>query len=593
MRRRVARLLALSLVVLGLVAGPRLVRAQAASAESSAPSAASPAPEPTPSPAPSPVPSPAQAPPASSPPAVASAHAAAPSAGRAATESVVRLKDRKVFTLAVDAQGKTAGERARAASRALEAAFDAHESDAHWAFRDAVAIVYLGATPIVELTEDDAHAAGAVTLEAHAGDVAAKIRAAITNESKRSAMANTVFSVSLVVFSALIAFLLLGKASELGTRGRTWVDENPDRIPPLKLGGVEVLRPAALEAFLVLGIEVAKRLVQFGVLYTWIIFALSLFESTKGYTDKLTALVVSPLSGFATRLGSGLPLAVVAAIAVLATIILVRAIGVFFAGVARGETSIDWIPQDLAGPVSVVVRIAVVVLALITAAPLLTGSDEGSLSRLGFATVFAFALAATPVLACGTVGAMIVFGRKLRVGDFVEVGGRRGRVRSLSLLEVAFEDEHGCEVRLPHLVALWQPTRVMGPTPVVSVDLVVDPRAPQLRVRDVLNEAASALSSVVRIDLASIDADGALYKVTIGVVPPLSGTLAATTRRRKSTSIPPPGASPKIITLSGLGDSRPGGASGAPTNVQLAAALADALAREGIALGRRTAGSAS
>jgi small-conductance mechanosensitive channel len=508
------------------------------------------------------------------------------------TEAIVRLKDRKVFGLTAEREGRTPVERARIASQELEHAFDSKEGEARYEKKNEIAIVFVGKVPVVELTGEDAQAAGASTLDAYAADVTAKTNAAIKEERKRSAIANTVFSVSLVVFSALIAFLLLGKASQLGTRAREWLEDNPDRIPALKLGGIELLRPASIEAFLTLGIDVLKRIAQFGILYSWIIFSLSLFEATKGYTDKLTALVLGPVGAFFTRIGAGLPLAVVTLIAVLAIALLVRFTGVFFAGVARGETTLDFVPQDLAQPVGVVVRIGLVVAAMVLAAPLLTGNDEGALSRAGMATLVAFGLAATPLLACGIVGSIAVFGRRLRPGDFIELAGRTGRIRTVNLLEVAIEDESGCEVRVPHLLGLFHATRVMGTSPVVTVELVVDSKASQTRVRDVLGEAAQKVGTAVKVDLVSIDADGALYRVSVGVATALVGPIVAPTGRRLRSSpgrlsVPP---APRIITLPGGNEVRPAGALGVGSTVQLTSLLADALAREGIALGRRYAG---
>lgn len=540
-----------------------------------------------------------------------SAHpSASASAPAQAVEAIVRLKDRKVFSLSVEREGRSALDRAREATQALERAFDAHEGDAHFERKGDTAIVFVGKTPIVELDQEDAAEAGK-SLDTYAADVTAKVNSAIAGEKKRSAIANSVFSFSLVVFAGLIAFLLLGKASEIGSRSREWVEDNPDRIPSLRLGGIELLRPASIEALLTIAIDVAKRIVQFGVLYAWIIFSLSLFESTKGYTDKLTTLVLGPLASFFARIGTGLPLAIVTLIAVLATFLLVRFTGVFFAGVARGETTLDWVPQDLAAPVGIIVRIGIIVVALVLASPLLTGSEDGALSRAGIATLIAFGLAATPLLACGVVGMTVVFNRKLRPGEFVEIAGRTGRVRHVSLLEVTVEDESGCEVRIPHLVALWNTTRVMGPAPVVSVELVVDPTASQVRVRDVLAEAAQKVGSTPRIELASIDADGALYRVSVGMGPQLMGPIVVPTGRRTRSSpgnkgsippgasprtrsspgkgsIPPAPAVPRIITFGGTGGVQPAGALGVATTVQLTSLLADALAKEGIALGRRS-----
>jgi hypothetical protein len=73
----------------------------------------------------------------------------------------------------------------------------------------------------------------------------------------------------------------------------------------------------------------------------------------------------------------------------------------------------------------------------------------------------------------------------------------------------------------------------------------------------------------------------------------LVGPIVAPTGRRLRSSpgrlsVPP---APRIITLpGGVGEVRPATALGVGSTVQLTSLLADALAKEGIALGRRFAG---
>ena len=524
----------------------------------------------------------------------ASARRAVPSASsptaaptKAEVEGIVRLKDRKVFSILLDREAHTASERARAATSALEGAFDDKETGARVERSEQVVVVYLGKAPIVDLDEADARAAGEATLDSYAADVAAKLQSAVEQERKRSAIANTVFSFSLVVFAGLIAFLLLGKTTQLAARSHDWVEDHPDKIPSLRFGGIELARAGAIEGLLTIGIDIGKRVVQVSLLYAWVIFSLSLFETTKGYTDKLTGLVLSPLSGFATRVGTALPLVAATAIAIFAIVLLVRFTGVFFDGVVRGETTLDWVPQDLAAPVGVIVRLGIVVVGLIVSAPLLTGSDDGVLARAGLATLVAFGLAATPLLASGIIGSLVVFRRRIRPGDFVELAGRSGLVREVTLLELSMEDDAGCAVRVPHLLSLVHPTRVMGRQAVIKVELVIDPRASQTRVRDVLIEAAAKAGITPRIELVALDVDGALYRVTLGAAPQSSLALPTAKRTRPSRtrtlprfppSVPPPPTQPTLID-----------ASTAMSSVQLVSILADALAAAGIALGRRTA----
>jgi small-conductance mechanosensitive channel len=114
------------------------------------------------------------------------------------------------------------------------------------------------------------------------------------------------------------------------------------------------------------------------------------------------------------------------------------------------------------------------------------------------------------------VGVTVVYGRGLRVGDFAEVGGRAGRVSAITLLDVRLEDDLGAEIRVPHLLGLVHPTRVLGPARLVSVELLVAPSAAvEDSVRDLLAVSASAVGNRPQVEIVSLDADGVRYRVTV------------------------------------------------------------------------------
>ncbi|HLK39155.1 MAG TPA: mechanosensitive ion channel family protein, partial [Polyangiaceae bacterium] len=175
-----------------------------------------------------------------------------------------------------------------------------------------------------------------------------------------------------------------------------------------------------------------------------------------------------------------------------------------------------------AGPTSVLVRAGVVVASIVLAAPLITGTDDGALSRAGVVALVALGLACTPVLACAAAGVPAVYGRRLKPGDFVEAGGRAGVVRDVTLLELVLEDAIGCEVRVPQLLGLWHPTRVLGSAPLASIDVVVDPAHRPATVEEALVGAAVDACERARVELLSLDADGACWRVS-GVPKPTKG----------------------------------------------------------------------
>jgi hypothetical protein len=419
-----------------------------------------------------------------------------------------------VFALRATYNGKSPEQRAKEASAALKRAFDSETTnDVNIARRSGVAVLSVGRIPIVELDEEEAKLAGASSLEVHAGTVAAAIREKLASDRKRAAIAKSAFSFSLVVFFGLIAFYLVGMVGSFGERARLWLEARSDRDLSLRFQNIEFLRPAMARSTSVLALSVLKWLAQLGVAYTWLVVVLSLFESTRDYTQKLTGFVVVPLSQLMTRLATALPLVVVALLAALAVFVIVRFVGLFFVSVARGETPLGWMPADLAAPTSIVLRTGLVLCALVFLAPMVTGDADGVAGRVGMIALVAFGLASTPALACCTVGAIWLYGRRLRAGEYVELGAYRGRVTQLNLLEMRLEVTDRTELRVPHLLTLVRPLRLLGARPRLTIDVYVNASSLVTEVRSLLAGVAGKVGSEPSVEIVSADADGIRFRV--------------------------------------------------------------------------------
>ncbi len=472
---------------------------------------------------------------AAAPPGSASAGAAGASPSSSAATAVaradVKIRDKVVITLRAPRGDKSALDRSRAANQAIETLLE--KPDEIGDIKDdesapGAAVIYAGKTPILTLTEDDVAPSGEPSLHVLSAKATERFEDGVHNEQKRSRIATTVFSLSLVVFSGLIAFLLLGRVGELATRIRTFLTDHPDRIGGLRVGNIEVLSVAAVRGAISVAVSIFHRISQVAIAYSWLIFGLSLFDSTRGYTERLGGLVLQPISALVSRVGSALPLLVIVLVATGVVFVLIRFVGLFMESVSRGETRVAWMPSDFARPVSAIMRVAIVVLALLVATPLITGSDDGALSRAGLFALFALGLASTPVLASVAAGALVVFGRKLKRGEYVELGPRAGRVIAVSLMEVRLLEREGSELRVPHLMSLFQPTRVVGKLPLTQVDLTVR-GTPETAARRVLDAEIRPVGAKSRIQLISIDAESASYRVT--AEEPSSGALEAAIRR--------------------------------------------------------------
>ena len=512
--RRLYHVIVLALVLVlaavgALGARPAFAQDHAANAEPAAAPATAPvvAPAVTPTPTATPTIAPYSAP---------SAAASASAAAKGPLPGEVRVHEKTVVVLRAARAGNSAQDRAKTANLALEALLAQTEDigAARYEEKEGTAVVFVGKTPILTLGPEDVEGSGEASFDVLAAQVTARLGQAVSTERKRSAIATTVFSFSLLVFSALLAFLFLNRVSEGAAKLRSRIGDSPEKVTGVRLGKVELISAGAARGGLSIGLALGHRFIQIAIAYSWLIFALSLFDATRGYTERLTGMVVKPLYGLAARIGGALPLIVVAAIAVLAVSVLVRFVGLFFDSISRGDTRVGWLARDLARPTSVLARFGIVVVALVLASPLITGETDGVISRLGFIALVAVALAATPLLASLVVGITVVFGRRMKRGDDVEVGGRRGKVLDLNLLEVRIEDDALAEVSVPHLLGLVHPTRVHRHARLVTIDIVVDAAAPQDEVERVLFAAARAHSSRGRVELVHLDASGAHWRVT-------------------------------------------------------------------------------
>ena len=399
----------------------------------------------------------------------ASVRAEAPlSSAQPASAVDVTLHEGAVFRLHRGDGLRTLEERARRASRALAEAAETSAPDEVRVqasgddLTSARATVLSGATPIVELSGEDAALAGDSSLAVHAASVAGRVRAALLREHERSRIANQVFSASLVVFFGLITVYLMRKLHDYAGRSRRFLVVETHRVPALRLQRLEVLGPAAVRSMMLLIVSLGHGLGLLGLGYAWLVLSLSLFGGTRPYVERLTGIVLSPLSGLVARVATELPLLVVLVIAGALVAVVVRAVELFFSSVARGETHLSWLEPEIAQATSTLVRVGLVIFALVFAGPVITGQPDGALSRSGVIILFALALASTPLLASIVAGVALAFARAVRAGDRVEYGGRLGIVRDVGLVVLTLDDEAGGTIRVPHALSLFHPTRILN-----------------------------------------------------------------------------------------------------------------------------------
>ena len=210
------------------------------------------------------------------------------------------------------------------------------------------ATIYVGDRLIIQLGRDDALAAGDVSLRVHARVGRFPIRDGLRVEEHRVGLLKTGITLLIVLVSGILALFLLRRVGRLGRRGRTWLNEQPNRVPLCTSSRSK---------------SSARRRSAGSSCRARCDFSLFSFKSaspTAGSSLRCTSssppastpddspgIVLTPLTGFMSKVGSSLPVLVIATASIAALVVLVRFVGAFFDSAARGETAIGWVPPDL------------------------------------------------------------------------------------------------------------------------------------------------------------------------------------------------------------------------------------------------------
>lgn len=427
----------------------------------------------------------------------------------------VKLRDTVVFRIERAHAQRSAADRARGARIALEQVLKLRRTDVRSVTEGPAHVIYVGESPIIDLYAEDALAAGDASLEVHADRLAARIQDVLRVEHDRGDIADRVLSISLVVLFGLVALYVLRKVGEWTERAREHLTAHPEAIAAIRVQSLEVIGAAPLRGAVLASLIVGRWLVFVGVVYVWLVAAFGQFEATRPYTERLTSFVVSPLSGLAGRLLSALPIGILAVVSAAVVYVVLRFVEQFFLSASQSERRLSSIPVDLLAPTSLVVRGGIVLLVLVFAGPVITGDAQSGLARVGAGVLAATALAATPLLASVVLGIVLVFTRRVRVGDDVVIGGHDGRIVAVSLLDVLLRTRNGDEVRIPHLLALVRPIAQHAPNVRSTVQICVALSSPLEASRDLLLQCASEHGDGAHVELSHVDADGALFTVSV------------------------------------------------------------------------------
>ena len=388
--------------------------------------------------------------------------------------AAVRVHDHTALTFAAPDGARTPAQRAAEASENLAGVIDNEvPGDVLIELHQDSARVRIGDRVLFRLVPADAGAAGL-------GEFAPRVQTSLENflrtERQRARLQHGVLRTSLVVFFAVLGYLLLrlllkalATVEQRLTREKDHADL-PDDLRRLARGpwrSVALVALAALRLFAC----IAAALI-------FLLASLSLFESTQPWRDRLAAGVTEPFTAFLHRLGGALPNLMLLVLLLLVLRGAWQAITQAFVRAAATPAADGGIAPERVRVLRLLARSALLLGAFLLL-PLVIGGNGGLLASIGLVAAAAASLAFVPLAGTVVLGIWAQLNHQYRAGEWLRMRlpfGREltGEVVSVDFTHVRLVPENGGDVRVPHLTLLFTPVVHLPAHRSLTVEIPVD-----------------------------------------------------------------------------------------------------------------------
>lgn len=447
-----------------------------------------------------------------------------PDAGVPAVPAQVIVRAHVAFDVRRAFGGRKPAERARVAAEAIEAAIESDVPPPPAVLVSSLAEpgarqLRLAEHEVLTFDEEDAAAAD-LALDAYAEDLRARVDAFVAREREKAELQSRFSSVALIVLFGVCLLAAVRLVRSLGRRADEWVQSKTSALPGVSFGQFEVLSAQTVQSATYVLVGATRLLTLLGLLYAYAAYSFNQFESTRAWIPHLTHALLGPFFVLGERIGGAVPALLLFVVAVYVVRACFRFLGFFFEHLGQGEVGATWLPPDLAPAARPIARAALVIVAFLALGPLVSGNSDGLLSRVGFLAVAGLALAGIPVTASALVGAVSIFTRRYRIGEWITVGKHTGELVEQTFLDLTLVGESAGRVRIPQLVTLWSPAHHLPEPPPVAIEVPMPKSASPDDVLAALTEAASQVGGRVEVTVVRVDTRAITYGVRVSGAKP-------------------------------------------------------------------------
>jgi small-conductance mechanosensitive channel len=183
-------------------------------------------------------------------------------------------------------------------------------------------------------------------------------------------------------------------------------------------------------------------------------FSLRQLPWTRLIGDRLFDLLIEPLHVMGMGLVKSIPGLVFLAILTFVTRYLIKALKLFFTGVADGAIKLQNFDAEWAWPTYRLLRLFVIAFALVVAFPYIPGSDSAAFKGVSLFLGVVVSLGSSSVIANIIAGYTMTYRRAFRVGDRIQIGEYVGDVTEVRQLVTHLLTPKNEEIVVPNSLIL-------------------------------------------------------------------------------------------------------------------------------------------
>jgi small-conductance mechanosensitive channel len=282
-----------------------------------------------------------------------------------------------------------------------------------------------------------------------------RIRDAIV-QYRRDRTPKALIRSALYITAASMGFAML---LWLGRRARLRIDAMLERRLRARIEGLEsqsfqIVRAKHLWTVL----QGASRLIWLSVFVLaglfYLNFALSVLPWTRSIGDHLFDLLIEPLRVMGMGIVKEIPDMAFLVVLFFVTRFLIKALQVFFTGVAEGAIKLQNFDAEWAWPTHRLLRLLVIAFAIVVAFPYIPGSGSDAFKGVSLFLGVVFSLGSSSVISNIIAGYTMTYRRAFKRGDRIQIGEHVGDVTEVRQLVTHLRTPKNEEIVVPNSLIL-------------------------------------------------------------------------------------------------------------------------------------------